>query len=147
MMRRSKQRPGTWVRLSDTIGDDDKVLALLDERGGLEAAAVYMFALAWSGRHGRDGILPRGVLPRIHATKRHADLLVRHGLWERGQDGGWLIPRWDTWQDTTAERAASRVAKAEAGAKRACQRWHQQPCQTCNPVENVVQLLTGEVTP
>lgn len=138
----AKRRPGLWVRIHDRIWQDDRVLELA-MRGdkGLAAIGVFVMSVAWSHHDRRDGDLPRGCLPLIHAKKQHADLLVSVGLWESTKTG-WCIPRYAEWQDTAEEIEESRARKATAGHRRACLRWHDQPCAdpACKPAQNVVRI-------
>lgn len=134
-MGKSKKTPGLWVRVHDRIWQDERVLdlAMRGDRG-LAAVSVFVMSVAWSHHDRRDGDLPRGCLPLIHGKKHHADLLVEVGLWESTK-AGWRIPRYAEWQDTVAEIEASKADKARAGHRRACLRWHQQPCTSpdCDP--------------
>jgi hypothetical protein len=149
MASRRKTRPGNWARLDTKIAEAPKILELLEDRGGLEAAAVYVFSIGWCKERGTDGTLPKGVLRLIHGTRKHADLLVKHELWETRRDGGWRIPArsYAAWQDTADDVEAARAAKAAAGARAACRKWHAQPCtnRDCPAVDsNVIPLQIEE---
>lgn len=140
-----KTRPGLWVRIHDAIYDDDKVLALIEDNPttGLEAAAVFAFGIAWSKRNRKDGHIPKGALSRIHGKPKHATALVRVGLWQQSADGGWNIPAFNQWQDSSEEIDRARQSRAAAGRKSMCQRWHDQPCSKpeCEqPTDNVWTL-------
>ena len=146
-MGRGRSRPGLWVRIHDRIWQDERVLDLA-MRGdkGLAAVAVFVMSVAWTHHAKRDGEVPRGALVLIHGRAHHADLLVKSGLWEATKDG-WRIPKYEVWQDTAAEIEESRQAKAAAGHRRACLRWHSQPCTDpgCRAGRsNVVQMSVEE---
>jgi len=136
--------PGLWVRIHDRIWQDEDVLELAT-RGdrGLAAVSVFVMSVAWSHHAKRDGDLPKGCLALIHGKKHHADLLVEVGLWEATKTG-WRIPKYDTWQDTVEQIEKSKAAKVAAGKKRACERWHTQPCTDpecrTDDVDNVIQI-------
>lgn len=125
----AKKRPGLWVRVHDRIWQDDRVLdlAMRGDRG-VAAVGVFVMSVAWSHHARTDGELPRGCLALIHGRKQHADALVEVGLWEATKTG-WRIPRYEDWQDTSAEIDANVAAKSAAGRKSACLRYHVQPCR------------------
>lgn len=110
--------PLPWVRLDTAMPDNPKVIALAEigDRG-LAAAFVWTCSLAYSGKHGTDGYLPRGVLPRINGKPTHARLLVDHGLW-KPEPAGWTINGWLDFQESTVEtQARSERARAAAEAR------------------------------
>lgn len=84
--------PLPWVRLDTSMPDHPKIVELVDEHGdaGMAAAFVWCCALAYSGKHGTDGMIRRGQLSRINGRAKHAALLVKVGLFD-AVDGGWLI--------------------------------------------------------
>lgn len=143
-----RRRPGLWVRIHDRIWQDERVLDLA-MRGdkGLAAVSVFVMSVAWSHHAQRDGDLPRGCLPLVHGKKTHAALLVEVGLWETTKTG-WTIPKYGQWQDTTTEIEQSKAAKVAGGKKRACTRWHTQPCARpgCQTGAGNVVQLRGEDT-
>lgn len=136
------------MRIHDRIWQDDRVLELA-MRGdkGLAAIGVFVMSVAWSHHDRRDGDLPRGCLPLIHAKKQHADLLVSVGLWESTKTG-WLIPRYADWQDTTEEIDANKSRKSKAGRASHCARNHAQPCaeKRCQTASNVVSITSKGAT-
>ena len=117
-----------WVRLDSNIASHDKVLRLLSQKDGFRAVAIMMFAFGWSGAHGTDGHIPAVALPLIHATDKHAAMLVEVGAWEPAEDGGWLIHNWAERQEldviSEAKRAAARIRARKAN----CIRWHGPDC-------------------
>lgn len=87
--------PLPWVRLDTSMPDHPKVIELCD-RGdaGLAAAFVWCCSLAYAGKHGTDGLILRGVLPRINGKAKHAQLLVEARLWDM-HPKGWQIHGWE----------------------------------------------------
>lgn len=112
--------PLPWVRLDTSMPDHPKVVDLCD-RGdvGLAAAFVWVCSLAYSGKHGTDGFIPRGVLARINGKAKHAQLLVEHRLWDELPPKGWQIHGWEEYQMVAIEfeaQAQSNGGKARAAA-------------------------------
>lgn len=70
-----------WVRLDTTLPDHPKVLELLDGRDGFRGFTVYVCSVAYSGRHGTDGVLRRSALPAVHGRLADARRLVEVDLW------------------------------------------------------------------
>lgn len=91
--------PLPWVRLDTSMPDHPKILELC-ERGdaGLAAAFVWCCSLAYSGKHGTDGFVPRGILTRLNGKAKHAQLLVAHRLWDELPPKGWMIHGWEEYQ-------------------------------------------------
>ena len=116
-----------WVRLDSSIYAHDKILRLLTHKDGARAAAVYMFGLAYAGDHATDGRIPDVVVPMIHGTARHADMLVAAGLWERN-GSGFVIRNWADRQEVAAVTEAKHRAKISAGKKGACVKNHGADC-------------------
>jgi hypothetical protein len=118
-----------WVRLDANIASHDKMLDLLGRPRGKEAAAVYCFALGWSGGHGTDGHIPAAALPLLHGTKAHANALVQANLWELDPAGnGWWIRNYATRQQLGVVTEAKRDAQRAAASKTNCIRWHGPDC-------------------
>lgn len=107
-----------WVRLDTGLPDHPKILSLLAGKKA-RAALVYVFGLAYSGRHELDGFIPNTALPFIHATKSDALALCEIGLWH-ARPGGWEINDWDEYQPSSEETAR----KKEAARNAAMKRWH-----------------------
>lgn len=120
-----------WVRLDSNIGTHDKVTALLSDKDGPKALALYVCALGWSGGHGTDGHIPRHMLPIIvpgaKVTDRHAVLLVEHRLWEYAPDG-WSIRNYALRQELEVVSAAKREAARVGGRKSQCVQRHGPDC-------------------
>jgi hypothetical protein len=103
--------------------DHPKMLGLL-ESNDYRAVVVHIAGMAYCGKHGTDGFIPREVLRRIDGRAIDARRLCEEGLWiENG--GGWDIKGWDEYQisdDETRKRrdkarnaAAVRWSKKQAG--------------------------------
>jgi len=120
-----------WVKLDTGIPTHDKFLALIHDPSPKrwQAAASYMFALAWSGAAGTDGRIPTYALASVHGTQATARLLVKHRLWEE-KTGAWQVHNWDVHQLTTAT-ADELANRRKRGAERTnCKRWHDPECWT-----------------
>lgn len=98
-----------YVRLYTTIYDDPKMSALSDA-----AFRGYVCALAYSGRHETDGVLPDGFLGKKAQRELEAAGLVEANL----------IHNFTGRQRTKAEMETARMAKSKAGAMGAAKRWH-----------------------
>jgi hypothetical protein len=107
-----------WIRLDTTIFDHPKFLALF-ATNDYRAAIVHLGGMAYSGRHGTGGYLPREVLPKIDGRARDAKRLVDEGLWVE-TTGGWDIKGWDEYQ-VSDDDAKARRDKARRAADA---RWH-----------------------
>lgn len=116
-----------WVRLDSNIAHHDKMLALLAEKEGHRAACLYMFALAWSGGQATDGYIAAVAVPVLHGQPRHAEMLVRHHLWEK-VTGGYRIRNYAARQETATVSELKRDIARKAGKKSACVRLHGPEC-------------------
>lgn len=110
--------PLPWVRLDTAMPDNPKILALIDaDRGGRAAAFVWLCSLAYSGKHGTDGFIPKAALGRINGRPADARLLVEHRLW-MDDGGGWVINGWADFQESNSEtQGRSDRARAAAQAR------------------------------
>ncbi len=107
------------------------MLDLLDsDPSGLEALAVYLCGLSWSGGNGTDGLVPRSALRMIHGTQHHAELLVAANLWEPvpTERGGWIIRNFDLRQQVEVATQNIRASQREGARKANCRRWHGERC-------------------
>jgi hypothetical protein len=105
-----------WIRLDTAMPDHPKIIEMVDNnREGRAAAFVWVCSLAYSGKHGTDGFIPKGALVRINGRTADARLLVANGLW-KDEGVGWSIPGWAEYQETNEEtqRRADRARKAAA---------------------------------
>lgn len=118
-----------WVRLDSNIPTHDKILNLVTDPSPKrwQAAASYMFALAWAGAAGTDGHIPRAALRMIHGTEATARLLEKHRLWETATDG-WRIRNYEQRQELAIVTEAKRAASTLASKKANCIRWHGPDC-------------------
>lgn len=116
-----------WVRLDSNIATHDKVLRLLALRDGHRAFTLYICALGWAGGHGTDGHVPAYVLPHIHGTEKHAQMLVEVRLWEY-VDGGYDIRNYVERQELAVVTEAKRQAQRMAARRTNCLRYHGKDC-------------------
>jgi len=106
-----------WVRLDTSMPDNPKILGLLSERDGHRAAFVWVCALAYCGKHGTDGFIPRAAAPFCHGRNQDfARLTACSALKE--VPGGWIVPEWSEFQESNdATRARSEKAQKAASAR------------------------------
>ena len=105
-----------WIRLDTALPDHPKILALVDgHKEGRASAFVHICAMAYAGRHGTDGFIPREALSRINGRSSDADRLCEAGLWHK-EDGGWTINGWTEYQasDASTQERSERAKKAAA---------------------------------
>jgi hypothetical protein len=107
-----------WVRLDTAMPDNPKIIDLCDDRAGKAAAFVWVCSLAYSGKHGTDGFIPRGALSRINGAAADARLLVGAGLW-KDEGVGWSINGWAEFQPSTEETQA----RSDKARRAAFARW------------------------
>jgi hypothetical protein len=116
--------PLPWVRLDTAMPDNPKIIDLVDgNKEGRAAAFVWVCSLAYAGKHGTDGFIPKGALARINGRPVDARLLVQIGLWKDEMGVGWSIPGWAEFQESSEETQA-RSAKARTAA---FARWGKDP--------------------
>ncbi len=118
-----------WVRLDTNIATHDKILHLLSDPSTLrwQAAASYMFALAWSGGQGTDGRIASVALGFVHGNAKTARLLCKYRLWT-GAPAGFQVVNFDVRQQTNEVADAIRAAKSEGGKLGNCRRHHGDSC-------------------
>ena len=107
-----------WVRLDTSMPDNPKILGLLTERDGHRAAFVWICCMAYAGKHGTDGFIPREAVSRVNGRNTDMTLLVRHSALKE-LAGGWEICGWDEFQ--LSDDAA--VKRREKAQKAAAARW------------------------
>lgn len=115
-----------WARLDDGFGDHPKVLELidtLDEMAGAAAVGLWTLGLVYAHRTMRTAKIP-GYVPRSFARSArvpatYGDLLCDVGLWEHGDNGGWVIHDFDQYLPSKGLRSA----RSEAGKRGAAARW------------------------
>lgn len=112
-----------WIRLDTAFPDHPKVLALVDgSKEGRATAFVHICAMAYAGRHGTDGFIPKEALKRINGLSADAQRLVDVGLWHK-EDGGWTINGWAEYQASSEETQL----RSERAKKAAAIRWGKKP--------------------
>jgi hypothetical protein len=117
-----------WFRFDTNFPQHDKTLELVDLGDkGRAAGFVYVCALAYCQTNETDGVIPFGALPFIHATRKHAQLLVDVGMWAP-HPKGWEVVNYLKRQPSAETIEAGRAARSLAGRKGNCVRWHVQPC-------------------
>jgi hypothetical protein len=98
--------------------DNPKLLGLLTEKGGKEAAFVWVCCMAYAGKHETAGFIPREAVPRVNGRVADMERLVAYDLLVECA-GGWDIKGWDEFQ-LSDESATVRREKAK---KAAAARW------------------------
>ena len=118
-----------WVRLDSSIPSHDKILALLDDPSSLRyrAAWSYICSIAWCGAQGTDGFVPRNALNYVHGNEKTARLLEKYRLWEEAA-AGYRVHNYASRQQLSAVRDGLMEARASAGRKANCVRWHGDSC-------------------
>src|SRR5262249_28516972 len=112
--------PLPWVRLDTAMPDNPKIIDLVDgNKDGRAAAFVWVCSLAYSGKHGTDGFIPKGALARINGRPADARLLVQVGLWKDELGVGWSIPGWAEFQESNEETQK----RSERARNAAFKRW------------------------
>lgn len=104
-----------WVRLDTSMPDNPKILGLLDDRDGHRAAFVWVCCLAYSGKHGTAGFIPRSALSRVNSRTADMKRLIENDLvTERA--GGWIINGWAEFQmeDEAAKKRREKAMNAAA---------------------------------
>lgn len=118
-----------WVRLDSNIATHDKILNLVSDPSALrwQAAASYMFALAWSGGQGTDGKIASVALGFVHGNAKTARLLVKYRLWAEVA-GGYVIVNFELRQQINEISDAIRAAQSTGGKRGNCRRYHGDLC-------------------
>lgn len=75
-----------YVLIDDGMGEHPKIEALSDKD-----FRAFFRALCWSSRRQTDGHIPPHVLGALQMTKPQAARLVAAGVFDHGDDGGWVI--------------------------------------------------------
>lgn len=109
-----------WVRLDTSMPDNPKLLDLMRERDGQRSAFVWICCIAYSGKHGTDGFIPRNAAPFVHGKRADFTRLCTAGLLNEVA-GGWEIPGWGEFQESSDE-TRKRRERAQAAARA---RWSQ----------------------
>lgn len=103
-----------WVRLDTSTFDHPKFLGLFAQNQH-RSALVFVASMAYSGKHGTDGFIPREALSLLQGRVSDAKNLVEAGLWHECA-GGWDINGWDEYQvsDDAAKARRDKAKKAAA---------------------------------
>src|SRR4029453_8811186 len=114
-----------WARIDNNFPTNPKVLALLHAHKdrGAAAAFTYVTSVLWSTAQGKDGKIPRFALGMIHATERHADLLIEHGFWRGVDADSYEIVNFLEYQQSNGISEETRTKLSKAGRKGAASRW------------------------
>src|SRR5688500_3818147 len=107
-----------WIRLDTSMPDNPKVLGLLTEKDGHRAAFVWDCCIAYAGKHGTAGFIPRESVSRVNARAVDMARLEAVGMLTQSA-GGWSINGWDEFQLVTPEA----LARKEKAQKAAAARW------------------------
>jgi len=108
-----------WFKVASNIGQHDKILDLLERRGGRGIAFSFIAALGYSVGNGTDGDIPKRALPFIHATPKDMYVMQEVGLMAPTQKG-WHIRNFDKYQLTSEASEAALEMKRLGGRKTAC---------------------------
>jgi hypothetical protein len=106
-----------WIRLDTSMPDNPKILGLLDERDGHRAAFVWLCCLTYSGKHGTDGFIPKNAMPFVHGRSTDFARLVSVSALNV-VPGGWEIPGWSEFQESSEASQARREKAMRAAAVR-----------------------------
>jgi hypothetical protein len=106
-----------WIRLDTSMPDNPKILRLLDYRDGHRAAFVWLCCLTYSGKHGTDGFIPKNAGPFVHGKSTDfARLVAVEAL--KVVPGGWEIPGWGEFQESSDASKLRRERAQRAAAIR-----------------------------
>lgn len=111
----------TWVRIDDGAPHHDKLMSV-----GPEAAWLWVATLAHANRQTTDGVISPAALVAAYPwrtwTRRRllqlAEELVRVGLWEQREGGGWRIHDYAEYQGQAMREAVRARRDQEAARKR-----------------------------
>ena len=107
-----------WIRLDTSVPDNPKILGLLTDPQGHRAAFVWICCMAYAGKHGTAGFIPREAMTRVNGKSADFKRLCAVNLLTEGA-GGWDINGWDEFQ--LADEAAQ--ARRDKAKKPAAARW------------------------
>lgn len=117
-----------WFRVDDQLHAHPKVLALFDGPCAGEALGLWLLAGSWCAMNLTDGELPGGALRRLGFGPEAAAELVRVGLWDALEAGGYRFNDWLTYnpsrekvlsdRDAAAKRMREQRAERRANRKR-----------------------------
>lgn len=107
-----------WFKVDDQLATHPKAM-----RAGLAAMGLWVRAGSWSAQHGTDGRIPAYALSALGSTQKHADSLVKAGLWTTDTDG-WQFSDWLDYQPAASDVRAEQESKANSGRRGNHNRWH-----------------------
>ena len=109
-----------WFKVDDQLHSHPK-----PRRANLAALGLWALAGSYSMAYKLDGFVPGWYVAGHRDGRKHADTLVRVGLWEsavRDKEEGYVFHDWADYQPTSeeieAERQASRDRQRAYRAKR-----------------------------
>ncbi|MEV6555900.1 hypothetical protein AB0M22_09300 [Nocardia sp. NPDC051756] len=111
-----------WIRLDTSTFDHPKMLDLMDDKQ-YRAIVVHLAGMAYSGKHGLDGYIPKAALRVIGGTAADVKRLVAADLWDEHDGGGWDVHGWKDYQFSSDEHEARRQRLSERGRKGADALW------------------------
>jgi hypothetical protein len=112
----ARRIPGEFVPSDVNLVSDPDIM-----RAGALAELLFRRANEHAKRNNRDGIIYAMELPIVAngipgAARKHAEALVREGLWEERCDG-WLIRSFLKWNLSQAEIAVEKEARRVGAIK------------------------------
>jgi hypothetical protein len=105
-----------WIRLDTSLFDHPKFLGLFSLHQH-RSALVFVAGMAYAGKHGTDGFIPREALGLLQGRQSDARALIEAGLWAECA-GGWDIHGWDDYQVSDEASKARRDKAKHAAAVR-----------------------------
>jgi len=105
-----------WIRLDTDLFDHPKFIGLLESHD-YRAIVVHIAGMAYCGKHGTNGFIPREVLRRLDGRVFDARRLVEEDLWVESIEG-WDINGWDEYQVSDDFTRARRDKAKKAAAAR-----------------------------
>jgi len=121
-----------WIRFDTSLPDNPKILELVEMRDGRAAAFVYCCSLAYAGKHGTDGFIPKWALSRINGRPADAQRLIDVRLWHE-VEGGWEVNGWAERQESNDETQA----RKERAQKAAAARWAKEKAPQPRPLRGL----------
>lgn len=100
-----------WFKVDDQLHSHPK-----PRRATLAALGLWALAGSYSMAYKLDGFVPEWYVTGHRDGRKHADTLVRVGLWENGTrngEPGFLFHDWEDYQPTADEIEAEREAARE----------------------------------
>ncbi|AHH20770.1 putative bacteriophage protein [Nocardia nova SH22a] len=113
-----------WIRLDTSTFDHPKMLELMEAKQ-YRAIVVHLSGMAYSGKHGLDGFIPKAALRVIGGTAADVRHLIGVGLWDLAENG-WDVHGWRDYQFSSEEHEARRQRLSERGRKAAEAKWKNQ---------------------